>query len=181
MLLLAMSLSYKKWQNSQSSQIAFLSLRKHTGVAFKRGNDAVVLTDLRDTDKTYRYSIQPYLDSCQVGHVRLLRPNDSIQLSYILKENNYLQFYDKRLLFFDKRLSAVQLPQKLKTDYLYIAGFGNSDADLNIINKNYDYNSLIIDNSNSNYLINKLQKQAEAQHINYQILLRNKSVVISSN
>jgi competence protein ComEC len=181
MLLLTMGLSYKKWQNSQSNQIAFLTLRKHIGVAFKTRNDAVILTDLQDTDKTYRYSIQPYLDSCQVENIHRLSPDSNIRLPYFLKENNYLQFQDRRLLFFDKQLSAIRLPQKLKTDYLYVAGFGNSDVDLDFINKNYDYNSLIIDDSNSNYLINKLQKQAEAQHVNYQTLLRNKLVVISSN
>ena len=180
-LLLVISISFKRWNHSQSNQIAFLSLRKHTGIAFKKGNDAIVLTDLSDTDKAYRYSIQPYLDSDQVENVRLLPPDKNIRLPYFLKESNYLQFQDKRLLFFDKRLSNIQLSQKFKTDYLYVAGCGVSDLDLGFINKNYDFNSLIIDNSNSNYLINKLQKQALAQHINYHTLLRNKSIVVSSN
>lgn len=78
-LLLSMTISFKKWNHSQSDQIAFLNLRRHTGIAFKKGNDAVILTDLHDTDKTYRYSIQPYLDSCQVEHVRLLPPNNNIR------------------------------------------------------------------------------------------------------
>ncbi len=56
MLLLAFSIGYKRWNNSRSNQIAFLSLKKHTGIALKKGNDAIILTDLRDTDKTYRYS-----------------------------------------------------------------------------------------------------------------------------
>jgi len=181
MLLLAISVSLKKWDNSRSNQIAFLSLRKHTGIAFKKGNDAVILTDLQDTDKTYRYSIKPYLDSCQVEHVQLLPPAKNIRLPYFLKENNYLQFQDKRLLLFDERLVAIQTLQKFKTDYLYVSGSKTSDADLNFLNNNYDYRALIIDNSNSNYLINKLQKQAETQHINYHILLRNKSIVVPSN
>jgi competence protein ComEC len=110
-LLLSTSLSLKKWNHSQSDQIAFLCLKKHTSIAFKSGNNAVILTDLHDTNKTYRYSIQPYLDSCQIEHIRLLQPNNNIRLSYILKENNYLQFYDKRLLLFNKQLATIQLPQ----------------------------------------------------------------------
>lgn len=180
-LLLAISISFKKWNSAQSNRIAFLDLRKHTGIAFKKGNDAVVLTDLQDTDKAYRYSIQPYLDSCQVENIHLISPGKNMRLSYFFKENNYMQFQDKRLLIFNKRLSTIRLPQKFKTDYLYVASSDSSDADLALINRNYDYNSLIIDNSNSNYLINKMQKQAEAQHINYHTLLRNKSIVIPSN
>ncbi|HEY9003217.1 MAG TPA: ComEC/Rec2 family competence protein [Mucilaginibacter sp.] len=179
-LLLAINVSYKRWNNSQSNQIAFLSLRKHTGIAFKKGNDAVVLTDLSDTDKTFHYSIQPYLDSSQIESVQLLSPDKNIRLSYFLKENNYLQFQDKRLLLFNKQLSAMQLPQKLKTDYLYVAG-SSASAGLAFINKNYDYKSLIIDNTNSSYLINKLQEEAKTQHVNYNTLLRNKSMVVSSN
>jgi len=181
MLLLAASISFKNWNSSQSNQIAFLSLRKHTGIAFKKGNDAIVLTDLQDTDKAYRYSIQPYLDSSQIEHVKLLSPDKNIRLPYFLKENNYLLFQDKRLLLFNQHLSEIQLPQKFQTDYLYVSGSKTADVDLNFLNRNYDYRALIIDNSNSNYLINKLQKQAEARHINYHILLRNKSIVVSSN
>lgn len=181
MLLFALSISYKRWNNSRSNQIAFLSLRKHTGIAFKKGNDAVILTDLQDTDKTYRYSVKAYLDSCQVENIHLLSPDKNIRLTFFLKENNYLQFRDKRLLILNKYLSDIQLSRKFRADYLYIGGPGSSAADLASINKNYDYNSLIIDNSNSNYLINKLQKQAETQHINYHILQRNKSILVSSN
>ena len=180
-LLLTIIISFKKWDKSQANQIAFLSLRKHTGIAFKKGNEAVILTDLQDTDKAYRYSIQPYLDSSQVKHVQLLSPDKNIRLPYFLKENNYLQFQDKRLLLFNQHLSEILLPQKFKTDYLYVSGSKTADLDLNFINKNYDYSSLIIDNSNSNYLINKLKKQAETQHIDYHTLLRNKSIIVLSN
>jgi competence protein ComEC len=71
MLLLAASISFKRWENLRSDNITFLNLRKHTGIVFKKGSNAVVLSDLRDTDKIYRYSIQPYLDSCQAINVKL--------------------------------------------------------------------------------------------------------------
>jgi competence protein ComEC len=148
-------------------------------MVFKKGNEAVVLTDLRDTDKAYQYSIQPFLDSCQISNVHQLSPEQNIRLSYFLKENHYLQFQNKRVLIFNKELSNTELAQKLKTDYLYVSG--SPDINLDLINKNYDYNSLIIDNTNSNHLINELQEQASAQHTNYHTLPRNKSMVVSSN
>ena len=179
--LLMASISFKRWDNLRSNKIAFLSLRKHMGIAFKKGNEAVVLTDLQDTDKTYRYSVQPFLDSSQVENIHLISLDKNTRLSYFLKENNYMQFEDKQILVFDKKLADVGLSQKLKIDYLYISGSGTSDADLNFINKNYDYHSLIIDNTNSNSLIDKLQKQAQAQHVNFHTLHRNNSMVVSSN
>jgi len=178
-LLLVISISFKRWNNSQSDQIAFLSLRKHSGIVFKKGNEAVVLTDLRDTDKTYRYSVQPYLDSCQINSVRQISPEQNIRLSFFLKENHYIQFQNKQVLIFNKDLSGTKLSQKLNTDYLYISG--GPDINLDFVSKNYSYRLLVIDNTNSNYLINKLQNQAQTQHINYHTLLRNKSMVVSSN
>ncbi len=55
-LLLVISISYAKWDNLQSDSIVFLNLRNHSGIIFKTGEQAVVLSDLADSDKTYRYS-----------------------------------------------------------------------------------------------------------------------------
>ena len=178
-LLLAISISFKRWNHSQSDNIAFLNLRKHVGIVFKNGNEAAVITDLNDTDKTYRYSIQPYLDSCQVSTVHKVLPDSSGRLTFLLKENNLIQFRDKRILIFDKQLQGATLTQKLKTDYLYISG--NPATSIDFINKYYDYRLMIIDNTNSNPLIASLQKQSIGQHANYRILQRNKSVIILSN
>ncbi|HTD41056.1 MAG TPA: ComEC/Rec2 family competence protein, partial [Mucilaginibacter sp.] len=178
-LLLAISVSLKRWGHSQTDNIAFLNLRKHAGIVFKKGNEAVVVTDLNDTDKTYRYSIQPYLDSCQVINVHKLTLDTNIRLPFFLKNNNLMQFQNKRLLLFDKKLEMTELSQKLKTDYLYISG--NPDSYVDGINKNYNYSLLIIDNTNSNSLVASMERQATAQHINNYILQRNKSLVVQSN
>jgi competence protein ComEC len=179
MLLLAISIGFKKWNHSRANNIAFLNLRKHTGIVFKNQNEAIVITDLNDTDKTYRYLIQPYLDSCQVSTVHKVLPDSGIRLPFLLKENNLIQFRDKRILIFDKQLQSTELQQKLKTDYLYISG--NPATNIDFINKYYDYRLMIIDNTNSNPLIASLQKQAISHHANYRILQRNKSVIIPSN
>ena len=97
---------------------------------------------MQDTDQAYRYSIQPYLDSSQIKPIHLLSPGKNILPSYFLKENNYLQFQDKQdksVLFFDKRLFAIQFPQKLTTDYFYISSSKTLNADFDFLNKNYNY------------------------------------------
>jgi competence protein ComEC len=178
-LLLAISISFKRWNNLTSQGITFLSLRKHTGIVFKKGDQAVVLSDLSDTDKNYRYSIQPFLDSCQVSSLKIVDPKSDIQLSYLSKKGNLIQFGDKRILLFDKQLQQINLPQKIKSDYIYVAD--NPKIDMDFINRNYQYDLLIIDNTNSNALINRLKEVANAIHINYRVLHRNKSVTVLSN
>ena len=71
MLLLCISFSIKNIRQSNSKEIAWLNLKKHQGIVFKNGNKAIVLSDLKNTDKIYLYSIQPYLDSCRVNDVKL--------------------------------------------------------------------------------------------------------------
>jgi len=179
LLLFVTSISFKRWNNERSDSITFLNLRKHAGIVFKAGNRAIVVTDLSDSDKNYRYSIQPYLDSCHVNDARIVDPMADIQLPFLVKKSNLIQFGNKRLLIFDKSIQNLTLPQKLKLDYLCISG--NPEADISFINKNYDYNLLLIDNTNSSSLISRLENEANTAHINYKVLLRNKSVVIASN
>jgi competence protein ComEC len=179
LFLLCLSISIKRYHADNSSSVAFLNLRKNTGIIFKSGDKAVVLTNLADTDKNYKYAVQPYLDSCKISHAELYTLNQGISKSYLKKQGGFIQFNNKKIMVFDKQILSLQLPQKLKTDYLYITG--NPYADLNTINKNYDYQTLVIDGSNSTKLIELLEQQAKEKHINYSVLKRNISLIAVSN
>ncbi|MBB6109628.1 competence protein ComEC [Mucilaginibacter lappiensis] len=179
MFLLCVSISIKTYRADNSSSVAFLNLRKNTGIVFKNGDRAVVITNLTDTDKNYKYSIQPYLDSCKISHVELFTLNQGISKNFIRKQGGLIQFNHQKILVFDKQMLNLQLPEKLKTDYLYITG--NPYADLDLINKNYDYQTLVIDGSNSTRLIDQLEQQAKKKRINYSILKRNISLIAVSN
>jgi len=177
-LLLVISISLKRWNNLRSESIAFLDLKKHMGLVFRKGNQAVIVSDLTDSDKTYKYSIQPYLDSCQVSEAKICSENSNIQSSFLLKKTNLIEFDNKKLMIFDKGTQQTTLPAKLKLDYLYITG--NPDTNIGFLNRNYDYGLLLIDNTNPNLLITRFNEEAKTTPINYRVLKRNKSVIISS-
>ncbi|MGN8069235.1 ComEC/Rec2 family competence protein [Mucilaginibacter sp. SG564] len=179
LFLLCVSISVKRYRADNSSSVAFLNLRKNTGIVFKNGNKAVVLTNLTDTDKNYKYTIQPYLDSCKISKADVYNLDQGISKNYLKKQGGLIQFNHQKIMLFDKQTLHWQLPQKLKTDYLYITG--NPYADLTQINKNYDYQTLVIDGSNSGKLIDQLEQQAREKHINYSILKRNISLIAVSN
>ena len=178
-LLLSISITYAKWDNLESDSITFLNLRKHSGIIFKTDEQAVVVSDLADSDKTYRYSVQPYLDSCGINTIYKVNLKNNLSLPFLIKKGNLVQFRNKRLLIFDKQLQESVLPEKIKIDYLYITGSPNTN--ISFIKKYYDYRLLIIDNSNSNKLISSLENQARLMHVNYKVLQRNKSLIITSN
>jgi competence protein ComEC len=105
--------------------------------------------------------------------------NQNIGTDNLIKTDNLILFQNKKILIFNKDLQNRQLPYKLKVDYLYITG--NPHTDINMINKNFDYATLVIDASNADRLINDLAKQAQCRHINYQIIKRNNSVIAASD
>ena len=178
-LLLCLGLSKKKIESSQSNSIVWLDLKKHKGIVFKNGNEAIVLTDLKSTDKIFQYSIQPYLDSCQVNKVQVYSLTQDINASWLIKKNDLVQFLNKRIFIFDGRQRNSMPSQKIKTDYIYVTD--NPYAGLNVLNSSFDYRTLVADGSNSDNLLSQVKQQAEIKDAIYKVLKRNNSLLSVSN
>jgi competence protein ComEC len=178
-LLLSISISLKRVNKSRTNSIAWLNLNKHKAIVFKNGNSAIVLTDLKDTDKTYRYSIQPYLDSSQVNNTRLLPLNQNIKTAWLVKKDGLVQFLNTKMFLINRQPADESLNPKLKIDYIYLTG--NPRTGLTAINDNFDYKLLIVDGSNSDNYIGKLKEEAENKKVKYKILKRNISLIAVSN
>jgi competence protein ComEC len=179
LLLLCISISLKKVNAYQSDNITFLNLKKHTGLVFKSGDKAIVLSDIKADDKNFQYAIQPCLDSNKIANTFLFDIKSDTGNSFFTKRSNLIQFQNKRILIFDPQLQNKLLPKKLKVDYVYVTG--NPKSGLAMINKNYDYQTLIIDATNTDRLVNSLKQEAEKARINYQVLRRNNSLSVLSN
>lgn len=178
LLLLSISFSYNKIISANTHTIAFLNMRSHTGIVMRNGNQAIVLSDLSDTNKNYRYSIQPYLDSCKLTDVTIYNPKQNFNSNYVLKRSNLIQFFDKRILLFDKSVSNCALNNKLVADYIYITG--NPYTNFNNINKNYSYQQLLVSAANSDRFIDQIQ-QVKWPVANFILLKRNKALIAVSN
>ncbi|RZA03276.1 MAG: ComEC family competence protein [Sphingobacteriaceae bacterium] len=179
LLVLSISISLKKYKAFKTDSITYLNLRSHTGIIFKNNNKAVIITDINPADKNYKYAVQPYLDSIKVIDTAVYTIDKDIDLPYLKKAGNLMQFNNKRILIYDKNTVNNRLSQKLQVNYLFITD--NPKADLNSINKNYTYKLLVIDGSNTPQLIAKLEQQAKEANIPYQSLKRNKALQILSN
>jgi competence protein ComEC len=179
LLALTISISLKRISAVQADSITFLNMRKHQGIVFKQGDKAIILSDLNAADKNYQYSIQPYLDSCKIADTAIYTIKQNINSTFLVKNNNLIQFQKKKVLLFDKQLQNKNLSHKLKVDYLYLTG--NPHTSVAELDKNYEYASLVIDGSNKDRLVTDWEKQAKILHINYKIIKRNNSLVVLSN
>jgi competence protein ComEC len=178
-VLLSLNTSIKRIRQSATNSIAWLNLKKHVGIVFKNGNNAIVLTDIKPTDKIYQYSIQPYLDSCKVNSIQVFNLNQDIKTSWLIKKNDLIQFLDQRIFIYNDQLKNNLFSHKLKTDYIYLTG--NRESVLTGINSNFDYSTLILDGSNSDDLIYRVTQLNRNSPIACITLKRNKSFISVSN
>ncbi|MEO8887466.1 MAG: ComEC/Rec2 family competence protein [Mucilaginibacter sp.] len=178
LLLLSISLTYKRIKTFNSNTITYLNLKKHPAIIFKDGSEAIVLTDLPAIDKNYRYSIQPYLDSCKIAKATIYNLDQDINTTFLKKKNNLIQFQNKKLLIYNTMVKSLSA-QKIKIDYLYITG--NPKPDITVLKKSFDNNLLVIDGSNSDASINDIISQARENHLDYRVLKRNNSFSVVSN
>ncbi|WP_158828462.1 ComEC/Rec2 family competence protein [Mucilaginibacter lacusdianchii] len=180
LLVLCVSVSFKTYNRSVTSCAIFLNLKKHTGIILSKGNEALVITDLKPTDKTYKYSIQPCLDSLQlVKKISTINLRQNFRTPYVRKQYNLVQFQGKTILILDKHLDDVKLANPLCVNYILITG--SPKINMPFINKHYKFDTLILDANNSKQRLAVLLKQGKANPQKIYSLTRNKALSIVSN
>ncbi|RYE33184.1 MAG: ComEC family competence protein [Sphingobacteriaceae bacterium] len=178
-VLFLMSFSYKRFRSGNQQEIIFLNLRKNFGLICKNGNEAFVLTDLNTTDKSFQYSVQPFLDSCQAENIHLLKPNQNFTDAVFIRQKSLLQFENKLIFIADQDFTKQHFPQKIKVNVVLITG--NPKISLNQITQNLIFDLLLIDATNSDYHTKKLNDEAVLDGRKIFILKRNNCLRINSN
>ncbi|EHQ30150.1 ComEC/Rec2 family competence protein [Mucilaginibacter paludis] len=178
-LALSISISLKTFRSSRTNALTFFSLRKNSGILFRTGNSAVLITDLKEQDKAYQYTIQPYLDSCQIGTVNQVDINLLTGHNGNLPPVKPIKFNGQRIVIFDRTLVAKKMAERLNTDYIYLTG--NPQTNLQLLKQSYIFKLLIVGGSNSNRLNDQLEQEAMLLKVNYRNLKRNKSLTLVSN
>jgi competence protein ComEC len=177
-LILSVSMSVKRIDGLKSNNITFLNLNKYPAILFRQGDRAVLLTNLTDTDKNYRYSIQPYLDSSRVSQLTIVPFNKDISSPFLLKRKKEIRFMDKNVLVLDRDMQDETYEPKIHTDYLFMTG--SPHLDMTDIHHSYQYQTLIIDADNSNQRLTTLQAGSKENDKKMYVLKRNKSLIIES-
>ncbi|RYZ96765.1 MAG: ComEC family competence protein [Sphingobacteriaceae bacterium] len=176
-LLLDASIGIKHYNAANTSQMAFLNLRKNMGIVFKNGSNAVVLTNLAVDDKAYLWSVQPYLDSSKVSDVKIIGVEDNIVTSFFSKKGNRITFLKNTIMILGKTdpLSV----HDSAAQYLYITGNPRPENILN--NLQQSRTTLVIDGSNSKRTIADIKQRAKLLKLPCEILTGNKAFIVTSN
>lgn len=178
-LFLATSVAWKKIDSRIQNSITFLNLRKQRAIVFKSGYEAVVLSDLKPSDKNYKYAVQPGLDSSKIEKVKVYSFDQNIDLPFIKKRGNLIRFYDKNLIIVDSSKLNLNLNRQLKTDYAYVTRM--SPASLKKINQNFSTGLLVISADNSDRYVDSIKKRLSHCNKKFYLLKGNKSLNLNSN
>ncbi len=177
-LVLCISLSLKSIGLSTSNQMVWLSINKHSGIVCRKGNSALVITDLQPIETAYQYNIQPYLDSCGVKNQSIINFNTDYQSNWVIKKQSIIQFLNNRALLLDGKSKSNFDLETLQPQFFYLA---NSPYPIFWqINHNLSDKIFIIDGTNSDRFISNFKQLAKQNKIKYLLLKRNKSYLTSS-
>jgi len=148
LFILVISISYKKFETLKQKQVMFFSLRKNTAVAFIKGSNAVLVSDLSIDENTYKFSLKPYLDSCQIEEIQFYNP-------HLTQNEKMIKFEGKSLKIINQKNN---LSQTNRQDWLLLSG----DYIYNIAKiKNYNtFDRLFIDGKNRDFIIKDLEQQS---------------------
>lgn len=150
LLLLVLSITVKEFKHVQQRNVVFFTLRKNTAVAFIKGRNAVLVTDLKNDEFTYLFSVKPYLDSCHVNAIEFVDP-------YFTNGEKVYRFDNKLLKIIDN--SGFSHSNE-KIDWLLFSA--DKKADLNRIVITNNFGTFFIDGKNRDFIIDLLKKQAVA-------------------
>ena len=170
-LVVLTSTAWKRIHSTTTDTITFLNLKKQRAIIFKKGTDAVVLSDLKPADKDYRYSVQPGLDSVRIENVKVYSFAEDINLPYLKKHGNFIRFQNKTVLLLDSAALNAN-PATVKIHYVYITH--TPPISPKIFNQNFKAQLLVIGADNSDRYIATLKQHL--QNRKYYVLKRNKAL-----
>ncbi|WP_345955622.1 ComEC/Rec2 family competence protein [Mucilaginibacter sp. PAMB04168] len=177
-LILCTAFSWRAIQSASEYRMVFFNVKKNSAILFQKGNQAVVLTDLKEKDKNYQYSIQPCLDSLGVDSTVICNANQNLQLPYFKKQMNYVQFVDKSVLLINTALHKTWPSQKVSVDYLFFTH--NPHVNLRTIKQNFNFKYFIADANNSIQRLHKLKAEGDSMNLKINFLKRNNCFIVAS-
>ncbi|MEE1944110.1 ComEC/Rec2 family competence protein [Pedobacter sp. KR3-3] len=175
-IVLQSTLVYRYIQASQQQKTIGFSLRKNYAMAFVKGKNAVVVSDLATNDKAFKFYVRPALEQLQINRFTFLNFNQDTATKYLAKKEHQLQFGHYKLLLLDSSLNSKKIGQLPKFDLVWIhRGFNRKLVELR---QELVFSELIIDASLKDYQIRRYVAEANKIGISVHILKKNNSYLI---
>ena len=138
----------EKIQNQYQRTLIVYSVSKNTAIDFISGSQHLFIADsvlLNDYDRMLFHIKHNWWDSGLRSATADVEQD--FNLPFVKRENQYIQFLDKKIVFLDKPLNDNPPKEKLKVDYVLLSK--NVKVKMDDLAKMYNFRRLIFDSSNS--------------------------------
>ena len=164
--------SFTNWQTYNQKKIIVYNIPMHKAIDFIERDQYYFKGDssLTEESEISNYNIKP-------AHLALMLHNQSSMPGIFYEKNNFIQFYDKKLLLVDSSLIYYPVTEKIKVDYIIIS----KNPRLNIVNlaQTFDCKFYVFDASNSLWKIEQWKKECEELHLHFHSVSEQGAFVIN--
>lgn len=157
----------EQFESLKKEQIIFYSLRKNTALAYIRGNEYDLITDLKPTDKAYQFSVKPSLERAGLYLKNWINPNSS--------NKHFVQLGNYRILRWTADFNRQKFIYPIQVDAVLLSG--NPKINIYRLRTYVYFNQLIIDATNPDYQIKLWLVQALQLGINCRVLKKSPALV----
>jgi competence protein ComEC len=149
--------SFSFWQSSQQEKMIVYNVPQHQSIDFISGRDYVFKGDsiLQEDGFLQNFHLKP----SRIMH----RISEENSVSDLERGYNIFQLGDKRILILDQNISFTPIQTKIKADVIVISK--NPSLKISNLENVFDCNQWVFDASNSNWKINKWEKECEQLHL----------------
>lgn len=175
-ILLVSSFSFRSIQNFNRHELIFYSLRKNTAIAYLNRGEAVVISDIDSLDKLFNYSIKPFLSIRGISEIQYLSFGNIFQTNNYWVESEFMQFGNFRVMRWKNEFNNLVLSNKIDVDVVLIRNLKN--LNLQNLNNQVNFKTLIIESNIPDYRINKYLEEAKKLNINCFSLKKTPSYIV---
>ena len=160
-----------KISKRRQKSIILFSIRKNYAAAFISGSKAILVTDLKSTDKAFKFHIQPALDLQRIKTIVCLPWKKDTVINTFRQQEHQLIFYNFQVLLLDTSFAGKRIEGKPAYDAVWL--HGSPMVNIAELRREVRFKKMWIDASNRQYMIDKYQQDT----LNY----RGSALVLKSN
>ncbi|HET7117284.1 MAG TPA: ComEC/Rec2 family competence protein [Hanamia sp.] len=157
-LVFSVVISVNKWNYYGQKKMIVYNIPFHTAIDFIDGNKNHLVSDsaLSEDKVLQNFNLKP-------ARISFMANNESDMESLVFLQNNFYQFYNKKILIIDTSISYSPILQKVVVDYLIISK--NSKVKIKDLAQLFECKQYIFDASNSLWKIGQWKKECEELHL----------------
>lgn len=160
----------------KQKKIIFFSLRKNYAAAFITGQKAILITDLKQSDKNFQFFVAPALSQLQILKTKWLSLKSDTLIDDLLIKNHQIIFNRQKIFVVDAAFNQADFEIKGSFNHLWLTE--NHRFALEKIPQSLRFQSILVDATNKDYKIEAHQKFAENNHFDVHILKKNPAYLV---